>query len=133
MSTLKQAPILRHNGSKNDGKQYYALSQAIMDIIFRELGNASAQLRIMIVLIGTKPNDFRISQQWMLDRTGLSERSYQRARDELVKRGWISHIPYESITVNFENIKKCGQQAMASGEKQGIASFHADDAIADII
>lgn len=94
MATLSQAPILQHNGSKMVGKQYYALSQSIMDIIFRELGNASAQLRIMIVLIGTKPNDFRISEKWICDRTGLTERSYIRARDELIKRGWLSHIPY---------------------------------------
>ena len=66
MSTIKQAPLLKHNGSKMDGKQYYALSQSIMDVIFNVLGNASAQLRVMIVLIGTKPNDFRISEKWIL-------------------------------------------------------------------
>ncbi len=109
MNTLQQAPILLHKGEKNLGKQYYALPQELMDTIFTQLGNSSAQLRIMIVLIGTKPNDFRISQKWMLERTGLTERSYQRARDELEKRGWIKHIPYESITVDFDKIRKCSQ------------------------
>ena len=53
-----------------------------MDIIFSTLGNSSAQLRIMIVLIGTKPG-FGISEKWILDITGLTERSYERARDSL--------------------------------------------------
>lgn len=103
MNSLLKAPILKHKGSKQIGIQYYALSQQLMDIIFRELGNASAQLRIMIVLIGTKP-DFGVSQQWILNRTGLTERSYISARNSLIERGWLSHIPYHSITVNFDAI-----------------------------
>ena len=132
MNTLLKAPILIHNGNKKVGVQYYALSQSLMDIIFRELGNASAQLRIMIVLIGTKPN-FGVSQQWILDRTGLCERSYIRARDELVKRGWLSHVPCERITVNFNAIVSCGKPATMSGNTHDIIAGKAPDAIADII
>lgn len=106
MNTLLKAPVLKHKGDKKLGVQYYALSQQLMDIIFKNLGNASAQLRVMIVLIGTKP-DFSISQQWILDRTGLDERSYVRARKALVDRGWITHNPCESITVNFDVIMNC--------------------------
>lgn len=109
MDDLQYAPILKHEGSKKFGIQYYALSQVLMDIVFKILGNSSAQLRIMIVLIGTKPG-FRVSERWILDRTGLCERSYIRARNELDKRGWIHHIPYDSITVNFDKILSDGQK-----------------------
>lgn len=116
MDSLLKAPILIHNGNKKVGVQYYALSQQLMDIIFNELGNASAQLRVMIVLIGTKPN-FGVSQQWILERTGLGERSYIRARDELIKRGWLTHIPCCSITVNFDAILRCAKPAMIAGKE----------------
>ena len=73
-----------------------------MDIIFAELGNSSAQLRIMIVLIGTKP-DFGVSEKWICDRTGLLPSSYKSARKQLVKRGWLTHEDGK-IIVNFKNI-----------------------------
>lgn len=132
MDSLLKAPVLIHNGSKKVGVQYYALSQQLMDIIFNELGNASAQLRIMIVLIGTKPN-FGVSQQWILDRTGLSERSYINARNELIKRGWLSHVPYQSITVNFDAILKCGEPAMVAGKEPEMVAGNTPEIIADII
>ncbi len=74
-----------------------------MDKVFAELGNSSAQLRIMIVLIGTKPG-FRISEKWMCDRTGLKQPSYITARKALIEKGWLSLVNNETITVNFKNI-----------------------------
>ena len=132
MDSLLKAPILIHNGSKKVGVQYYALSQQLMDIIFKELGNASAQLRIMIVLIGTKPN-FGVSQQWILDRTGLGERSYINARNELIKRGWLSHVPCQSITVNFDAILNSGKPAMIAGKEPEMVAGNTPETIADII
>lgn len=130
MDSLLKAPVLIHNGSKKVGVQYYALSQQLMDIIFRELGNASAQLRVMIVLIGTKP-DFGVSQQWILDRTGLCERSYINARNELIKRGWISHVPCKSITVNFDAILNCGKPEMVAGNEPETVAGNEPEMIAD--
>lgn len=101
---MKQAPILKFNGNKERGEaNFYKLPQECADIVFNVLGNASAQLRVMMVLIGTKPG-FGISQEWLLKRTGLSEKSYINARKELVKRGWIKHIDGEEITVDFDKI-----------------------------
>lgn len=101
---MKQAPILKFNGNKERGEtNFYKLPQECADIVFNVLGNASAQLRVMIVLIGTKPG-FRVSQEWLLKRTGLSERTYISARKELIKRGWIKHIDGEEITVDFDKI-----------------------------
>jgi hypothetical protein len=74
-----------------------------MDKIFAELGNSSAQLRVMIVLIGTKPG-FAISEKWICDRTGLVQSSYNRARTALINKGWITLEEGKSITVNFKKI-----------------------------
>lgn len=102
MANFRQAPELKFTGQKPEG-QYYAIPQDLADIIFNKLGNSSAQLRIMIVLIGTKEG-FKISEKWILDRTGLLHASYIKARQELVKKGWLSHDETEGITVNFNTI-----------------------------
>ena len=102
------APVLWHVGSKeqkNDCNQSYIIPQSLGDIIFNELGNSSAQLRIMIVLCGTKPG-FRISEQWICNRTGLTRQSYERARTALIERGWLSHEQHQRISVNFAAIYK---------------------------
>lgn len=118
---MKCAPTLKHNGRKSqtDAEQFYQIPQALADIVFSSLGNASAQLRIMMVLIGTKQG-FNISQEWILKRTGLCERSYQEARKALVKRGWLSHSDGESITVNFNNIYEQKKPATIAEEKPAI-------------
>ena len=102
MANFKQAPELKFTGQKPEG-QYYAIPQSLADIIFNKLGNSSAQLRIMMVLIGTKQG-FKISEKWILDRTGLLHASYIKARQELVKKGWLSHNEAAGITVNFDAI-----------------------------
>lgn len=111
---MKQAPTLAHNGSKNtsDGEQFYLIPQALGDIVFNKLGNASAQLRIMIVLLGTKPG-FNISQKWILERTGIGEKSYIEARKALVKRGWLIHTKEDSIIVDIERIYADGNAEIA--------------------
>lgn len=103
MANFNHAPILSFDKPKEKGTNYYELPQKLMDIIFKKLGNSSAQLRIMIVLIGTKPG-FGISEQWMLERTGLSQPSYIKARKALVDMGWITLEKRETIKVNFEAI-----------------------------
>lgn len=115
---MKSAPTLKHNGEKKqtDAEQFYQIPQALADIVFSTLGNSSAQLRIMIVLIGTKPG-FNISQQWILQRTGLCERSYLLARQALVKRGWLSHCDGESITINYNKIYQADSPATIAGKE----------------
>ena len=103
MANTQQAPKLKHNGVKQKNEQFYQLPQELMDIIFNKLKDASAQLRVMIVLIGTKPG-FNISEQWILDRTGLLHASYIKARKALIERGWISLDAATTITVNFDVI-----------------------------
>ena len=116
---MKQAPKLEHQGKKNleENEQFYLIPQRMADIVFYTLGNASAQLRIMLVLIGTKP-DFCISQKWILQRAGIGESSYINARKALVKRGWLYHSDGESIKVNFDAIREDGKKMDAERAKE---------------
>lgn len=104
MPNLQQAPLLKFNGAKDNNNGFYQLPQNLMDIIFKELGNSSAQLRIMIVLLGTAPDKFRISDKWICDRTGLLHPSYINARKALVSKGWLTLKPGEEIIVNIDAI-----------------------------
>lgn len=103
MANYNQAPVLSYEGQKGKG-QFYMIPQELADIIFNELGNCSAQLRIMLVLLGTKEG-FAISDKWICDRTGLQHPSYIKARQALVKRGWLEHDPAKGITVNIDKIR----------------------------
>jgi len=115
---MKQAPTLQHNGVKSrvEKEQYYQIPQALADAVFSVLGNSSAQLRIMLVLIGTKPG-FNISQKWILQRTGLKERSYIEARKALVERGWLKHLECDSIVVNLDKINSDGEEKKKDAEQ----------------
>lgn len=115
---MKLAPTLEHNGAKSrvEKEQYYQIPQALADAVFSVLGNSSAQLRIMIVLIGTKPG-FHISQKWILQRTGLKERSYIEARKALVARGWLKHLECDSIIVNLDKIYADGEEKKTDAEQ----------------
>lgn len=77
--------------------------------IFNVLGNSSAQIKIMMVLCGTKEGFF-ISGKWMQGRTGLPPQSYSSALKKLVKRGWVTHRNYQTIRVNFDKIYEDGRQ-----------------------
>lgn len=87
------------------GCQFYAINQDVCDIVFNELGNSSAQLRVMIVLIGTKTG-FAVTEKWLMDRTGLNSSSYYRAKSALIERGWLTYEPNQKIIINYNNILK---------------------------
>ena len=106
-----KAPSLHFNGGKeqdNPTRQIYMIPQRLGDIIFNVLGNASAQIKIMMVLCGTK-EEFFISAKWITKRTGLSQQSYSAALRKLVDRGWLSHRNYSHITVNYDKIYEDGR------------------------
>ena len=43
MANYQQAPTLHHNGAKENGSNnFYKIPQELADIVFNELGNASA-------------------------------------------------------------------------------------------
>lgn len=94
----------------------------------------------MLVLIGTKPG-FGVSQKWILQRTGLKEKSYIEARKALVARGWLTHTEYDSIIVNINKIYSDGEEknkdaelpATIAGERHNTTSGKEPATIADII
>lgn len=105
--TTFKAPKLIFNGAKTQDNeqtnQSYLIPQHLCDIIFDVLGDKPAQMKIMLVLCGTKEG-FAISNKWICDRTHLVQQSYNKCLKELVKIGWVSHIPYKSITINYDVI-----------------------------
>lgn len=103
MPNYNQAPVLQYDREKPQATNFYQIPQPVADKVFAELGNASAQLRIMLVLIGTKPG-FAVSEKWILDRTGLQKASYITARKALIAKGWLTLVETENITVNFNVI-----------------------------
>ena len=121
MANYNQAPELRFNGVKGQG-QFYMIPQEIADIIFKELGNCSAQLRIMLVLLGTKEG-FKISDKWICDRTGLQHPSYITARKALVNRGWLTHDAAKGITVNIDAIYNRGNVVLPHENKNSCSNM----------
>lgn len=95
---------------------FYQIPQNVADKVFQELGNSSAQLRIMLVLIGTKEG-FNVSEKWILERTGLQHASYINARKALINRGWLTLINQTEIIINYENI--LGQEKIENGAEAG--------------
>lgn len=108
MPNYIQAPTLVQNGvkQKENDKNFYLLPQTLMDKIFNELGNRSAEVRLMVILVGTKPG-FKLSDAWVQERTGLSHASYNRARNSLIEREWLSYNKISNeLIINYDNIYK---------------------------
>ncbi len=103
----RQAPMLVHRGSKTrfGNRNYYELPQELMRAVFNRLsGKHGNQLKLITVLMGTAGNyNFRVSQKWITDLTGMDESGYKRARKALAEMGWISH-ENNRIYVDFDKI-----------------------------
>lgn len=103
------APELKAVGSKQDaeGSNFYQIPQSVCDIVFTKLGSqAVGAMKLMIVLIGTKPNcGFRLSEDWLMQRTGIkSAKTLSTARQKLVEMGWIEYEPYKYLTIRYDVI-----------------------------
>ncbi len=105
--TYKQAPVLRHRGNKFIKKyeSYWQLPQGIMTQVFHGLnGKCGNQIKLMCLLLGNSgTGNFRVSEQWVINQTGMDETGYKRARKELINRGWLSHRDGE-LFVNIDKI-----------------------------
>lgn len=100
------AKKLMHNGFKNTrGKPNYLLPQKIMDTVFNELdGKNGNQLKLMVVLLGTiGDGSFKISNDWIYQRTGMDQSAYSRARAALIERGWIE-LSGDKIILNVNKL-----------------------------
>lgn len=101
------ASVLFADSDKNeylDKTGFYHLPQSIMKKLNNKLGNSSAQLRIMIVLIGTKPG-FHPSAAWLRDQTGVSRTSCYDSINALIERGFLSRSKDgEQLIINYKKI-----------------------------
>jgi hypothetical protein len=75
----------------------------------------------MLVLLGTKEG-FKISEKWILERTGLLHASYIKARQALVNRGWLTHEESKGITVNINTIYNRGNTILQNDETKNSCS-----------
>lgn len=108
---IKQAPAVVYNGEKQheDNKWTCMYPVELQKIIFNSIDyRSSAELRVMLALVGCAEG-FKISEKWIEEHTGVSHSSYIRARQNLEKRGWITHTKEESIEINFDAIYACGE------------------------
>ena len=86
-----------------------------MRTVFNRLnGKHGNQLKLLIVLMGTSgKHNFRVSQKWITDLTGMDESGYKRARKALADMGWITH-ENGYIAVNFDAIWAAAHDASPS-------------------
>lgn len=106
MSSInRNAPKLKFSGGTK-WKEENEQRLSIADRLFVALGklNLTANERlILIVLLGQKEG-FRPTEQFMLDRTGMSHQTYLASRKSLEKKGLITLLPYCEIIVRLDVI-----------------------------
>lgn len=81
--TYRQAPAFIKRGKDyQEHGRFYSITQEAADKVMQTLsGKNGNELKIMMVLLGTLGDgSFRISERWILDRTGMEHSSYIRAR-----------------------------------------------------
>lgn len=106
---FKSAPRLKHDIDKNTFNTcgaFYMFSQDVMDKIYEKLGTSSAQMRVLQVLIGTKPG-FILTNKWLQDRTKLNKPNLYRTLLKLDELHLITRdLEKNLITVNFKELMK---------------------------
>jgi len=113
MINYNQAPILKAIGEKNrDEKWGKAIrTHHLESLIFRGLdGKCGAQIKIMLFLTGNaNDGSFAVAEKTIIERCGISEITYKKARKSLVEKGWLIHnVGYNGkpgeIIVNYNAI-----------------------------
>ena len=121
----KQAPKLVFNGNKfNQNRGFYQIPQEAADIIFKEFARQPAFLRLMLVLVGTEPG-FGLSLKWVLERTGMTQKTYYETRDKLEEMGWLT-CEDNQVIVNYDKlygrVESTGQKENQALSALGIES-----------
>ena len=112
MAQIQTAPILKHNIDKKQfliapyNMNFYQIPQAIADKLNQKLGNSSAQLRLMYVLIGTKEG-FGLSLEWLSQRTSLAKTNIVRTKKAIIDAGLLLESTdgaHNFLTINYQKI-----------------------------
>lgn len=123
----QNAPQLYHNAGKGKGI-FYKLPQEIMDVVFRELdGKNGNALKLMTVLMGTAGDGrFRISAEWIRQRTGMSKSNYHRTKKALQEMGFL-FVEDGKIIVNIKGILEKGSNVESDSLKEIDGSHHHEE------
>ena len=110
MENYRRAPKLYHDidKSKLDNGMFISVPQKILRVLFTNLdGKCGNQIKLIMMLVGTIGNGkFAISEKWIMDMCGFSQPCYIRARQELVKKGWVE-VSNGKIIVKMSKILAC--------------------------
>jgi hypothetical protein len=110
MANYRKAPKLYHDidKSKLDDGMFINIPQKILHILFENLdGKCGNQIKLIMMFVGTIGNgNFAISEKWIMDMCGFSQPCYIRARQELVKKGWLE-VSAGKIVVKISKILAC--------------------------
>ena len=110
MTNFRKAPKLYHDidKSKLDNGMFISVPQKILRVLFTNLdGKCGNQIKLIMMLVGTIGNGkFAISEKWIMDMCGFSQPCYIRARQELVKKGWVE-VSNGKIIVKMSKILAC--------------------------
>ena len=103
----RNAPELIIKGEKWEDKNELRISVA--DRLIKAIGTnkkltANARL-LLIILLGQATSGFHISEQWILDRTGMTHQTYLNTKNRLIELGLISQKKYKNIIVNIDAIE----------------------------
>lgn len=105
---MKTAPRLKFTEEKDwrcNTNNFYMLPQELMDAVMAGIkGNCLNQLKIMVLLLGTKEG-FRVSEQYVLQHLKISEQAYLKARKALIEKGWLrlEKNPH-TLVVNLDKV-----------------------------
>ena len=114
----KLAPTLCTNGDKWDNKGTYNKEQRPNGDLFGQhpvtlrayINNAldGAQgnlIKLMYTLIDCEVG-FNLTQQWIIDNTGIPKNKYYQARDILVAIGWLTYVETDAsrceLYINYD-------------------------------
>lgn len=86
---------------------YGAIPPTMLQKIFNKIeGNRGNAIKLLIYLIMQRQNDdkFKPAEKTICDACGFGHSSYNTARKWLNDEGYISYLPFKSITINYKKI-----------------------------
>lgn len=110
MTNLLQAPKLYYSQEakmKGKDKGFTMRSIALEDKIMQESNNVGEVKLMFFLTANAGDGSFGVAEKTVLDRCGMSESTYKRAKKALIEKGWITAVSGKSITVNIEKIMGC--------------------------
>lgn len=101
------APILAVDSDKEsyeDTTGFTQIPNTILSKLFEKLSSSPAQLRLMIILIGTKPG-FGLSKTWLMERAQVCRTNLYRTLNALIDNGYLSRDEERNLLIiNYKKL-----------------------------